>query len=121
LEDFDYLVPDSNAAWLSGRGDGRFERYERFYRDERSRLATGFDLEKTNEAYGELASSQHGRLLSIMNTPWLGQVLVAFFSVYMGSRFVPALASRLPVATGTLLVSTFIGLRVFHWRRRKRK
>jgi hypothetical protein len=121
VEDFDYLAPDSNAAWLDGNGDGRFERYERFYREERSRQAAGFDLEKTNEEYGEWASGQPGRLLSVMSAPWFGQVLVAFFSVYMGSRLVPALANRLPVATGGLLVITFIGLRVFHWRRRKRK
>lgn len=121
MEDLDYLAPESNAAWLDGSGDGRFERYERFYREERSRQAQGFDLEKTNEEYVEWASSQPGRLLSIMSAPWFGRVLVAFLSVYMGTRLVPTLASSLPVATGGLLVIIFIGLRVFHSRRRKRK
>ncbi|MFM0076988.1 hypothetical protein PQQ86_38195 [Paraburkholderia sediminicola] len=121
MEDFDYLATDSNAAWLDGRGDGRFERYERFYHQERAQQAEKFDLEKTNEGYGEWASRQPALMLSLISGPWFGQVAVAFFSVYMGSRLVPALAGKLPVATGAMLAVAFVGLRVFHWRRRKRK
>ena len=121
MEDFDYLATDSNAAWLDGRGDGRFERYERFYQEERAQQAEKFDLEQTNEGYGEWVSRQPGRILSVMRGRWFGQVLIAFFSVYMGSRLVPTLAGRLPVATGAMLALAFVGLRVFHWRRRKRK
>lgn len=121
VEDFDYLVPDSSAAWLNGCGDGRFERYERFYQQERSREPEAFDLERTNEGYREWGKVQSGRLLSFVSAPWFGQALVAIFSVYMGAQLVPMLAGRLPVATGGLLVITFIGLRMFHWRRRRRK
>jgi hypothetical protein len=121
MEDFDYLATDSNAAWLGGRGDGRFERYERFYHSERAQQAEQFDLEKANEGYGEWASRQPARMLAVISGPWFGRVIVAFFAVYMGSRLVPALASKLPVATGAMLAFAFVGLRVFHWKRRKRR
>lgn len=55
MEDFAYLCADSNAAWLAGRGDGRYERYERFYHAQRATHADGFDLEQINEQYGESA------------------------------------------------------------------
>jgi hypothetical protein len=121
MEDLDYLVPESNAAWLDGRGDGRFERYEQFYQDERARLAEGFDLKKSNEGYEEWANRQPSRLLSMLSAPWFGRVAVVFFSLYMGSRLIPAVAKLQPVATGGLLIAAFVSLRVFHWRRRKQR
>jgi hypothetical protein len=84
MEDFDYLAADSNAAWLDGRGDGRFERYERFYHQERAQQAEKFDLEMTNDGYGEWASRQPALMLSFVSGPWFGQVAVAFFSVVYG-------------------------------------
>lgn len=121
MEDFDYLAPDSNAAWLDGRGDGRFERYEQFYQAERAQQADSFDLERSNEGYAKWVREQPSRLLSKVSAPWFGRVAVAFFSVYMGARMVPALAGAAPVATGAMLVVAFVGLRVVHWRRRKRR
>jgi hypothetical protein len=118
MEDFDYLAPDSNAAWLDGRGDGRFERYERFYQTERAQQADGFDLERSNEDYAKWASRQPSRLLSLLSAQWFGRVAAAFFSVYMASRTVPALAGAAPVATGAMLIVAFVGIRVFHWRRK---
>ncbi|MGF6812741.1 hypothetical protein OKW30_007958 [Paraburkholderia sp. Clong3] len=119
MEDFDYLVPESNAAWLDGRGDGRFERYERFYQSERAVDAAGFDLERTNEGYKEWASRQPSGLLSLVSAPWFGRVAVVFFCLYMGCPLVPGLAMAMPEATGAMLVAVFIGLRIFHRRRRK--
>jgi len=119
VEDFDYLLPDSNAAWLDGRGDGRFEQYERFYQTERAGRADAFELETVNEAYALWAGQQPSVLLRMFSAQWFGRVLVAFFCVYMGSRAVPALAGAAPLATGVLLGSVFVGLRIFHWKRRK--
>jgi hypothetical protein len=119
MEDFDYLVPESNAAWLDGHGDGRFEQYERFYRDERARLAAGFDLQKTNEGYEEWASRPPSGILSMHSAPWFGRVAIVFFCLYMASRLIPVAAKLQPVATGGLLIAAFVGLRMFHWRRRK--
>ncbi|TCK33432.1 hypothetical protein B0G84_7652 [Paraburkholderia sp. BL8N3] len=119
MEDFDYLARESNAAWLDGRGDGRFERYERFYQSERAANATGFDLEKANEGYVEWTSTQPSHLLSLLSAPWVGRVAVALFALYMGTRVVPQLAKAGPVVTGIGLIIAFVGLRVFHRRRRK--
>ncbi|APA90634.1 hypothetical protein BJG93_33115 (plasmid) [Paraburkholderia sprentiae WSM5005] len=121
MEDFDYLVPESNAAWLDGRGDGRFERYERFYQSERAIDTAGFDLETTNEGYREWASRQPSRLLSSLSAPWFGRVAVVFFCLYMGCHLVPGLAKAMPEATGGMLLVVFIGLRMFHRRRSRKK
>lgn len=120
MEDFDYLAHDSNAAWLDGRGDGRFERYERFYHSARAQRADQFSLEKLNEEYVEWSSRQPARLLGLVSAPWVGRVAVTLFSVYMASQLVPSLAGKMPYATGAMLVVVFIGLRVFHWRRKRR-
>ncbi|BCF95138.1 hypothetical protein [Paraburkholderia largidicola] len=121
MEDFAYLARESNAAWLAGRGDGRFERYEKFYQSERAVDAAGFDLEKANEGYGEYVGSQPSPLLSFLNAPWVGRVAIALFALYMGTRVVPQLAKVGPAVTGIALVAAFIGLRVFHRRNRKRR
>ncbi|WP_353557710.1 hypothetical protein [Paraburkholderia terrae] len=119
MEDFAYLAKESNAAWLAGRGDGRFERYERFYQSERAGNASDFDLEKSNEGYGQFSSSQPSPLLSFLSAPWVGRVAIALFALYMGTRVVPQLAKVGPAATGIALVAAFISLRIFHRRRRK--
>ncbi|MFC0403143.1 hypothetical protein [Paraburkholderia rhizosphaerae] len=116
MEDFDYLASDSAAAWLEGRGDGRFERYEQFYRLERA-SRKDFDLERTNLSFAE---QQPRRLSATISAPWFGRVVVAFFSFYMAAKTVPMLAGHAPFATGGLLVVAFIGLRIFHRKRRIR-
>ncbi|MPW11242.1 hypothetical protein GCT19_37890 [Paraburkholderia sp. CNPSo 3155] len=121
MDDYAYLARESNAAWLDGRGDGRFERYERFYRSERAVNAAEFDLEKANEGYVHYVSSQPSPLLSFLSAPWVGRVSIALFALYMATRVVPQLAKAGPTVTGIGLVAAFVGLRVFHrWARRRR-
>jgi len=119
MEDFAYLARDSAAAWLQGRGDGRFERYESFYRRERE--ASGFDLEKSNGQYSAWMTGQPPlqRLLRLINGEWFARATIAVFAFYFATRTVPLLASRVPAATGCLIVIAFIGLRIFHRKRRK--
>lgn len=119
MEDFAYLARESNAAWLAGRGDGRYERYEKFYQSERTDDASGFDLEKSNEGYVEYSSSQPPPLIALFSAPWVGRVVIALFALYMGTRVVPQLARVGPAFTGMVLVVAFVGLRIYH-RRRKR-
>jgi len=121
MEDFAYLARESNAAWLAGHGDGRFERYEKFYQSERAVDVAGFDLEKVNEEYGDYAGNQSSPLLSFLSAPWIGRVVIALFALYMGTRVVPQLAKVGPAVTGIALVAAFVGLRVFHRRNRKRR
>jgi hypothetical protein len=119
MDDFDYLAADSATAWIEGRGDGRFERYEQFYQLERS-SRDDFDLEHINDSYAAGSGQHSPRFTHIVSAPWFGRVIVAFFSFYMAAKAVPMLASRLPFATGGILIVAFIGLRVFHRRRRSR-
>ncbi|MFM0608762.1 hypothetical protein PQR05_29950 [Paraburkholderia sediminicola] len=120
MEDFDYVVRESNAAWLDGRGDGRFERYESFYQGMRAQQEDEFDLEKANEQYAETAGKSPSRLFSMANSPLFGQLAIALLAVFIASRAVPVLAQKVPYVTGGLLVAAFVALRVFHRRRRKR-
>jgi hypothetical protein len=120
MEDFAYLAKESNAAWLDGRGDGRFEQYEKFYQSEREADAAGFDLERVNDCYGNFASDKPSSLLSLLSAPWVGRVAISLFALYMGTRIVPQLAKIGPAVTGIVLVVAFVGLRVFHRRRKRR-
>ncbi|MGU7771766.1 hypothetical protein ACV229_16545 [Burkholderia sp. MR1-5-21] len=119
MEDFAYLCTESNAAWLSGRGDGRFERYERFYQEERARLADGFDLEQVNEAYVGWAARRASPFLALLCAPWMGKVAIALFCLYVAGRLVPVMSAQAPGATGVALVTAFVGLRIVHRRRSK--
>ncbi|WP_176060323.1 hypothetical protein [Paraburkholderia sp. BCC1876] len=120
MEDFDYLVDDSNAAWLDGRGDGRFQRYENFYQDARVQQTAEFNLETVNEEYAKAGGRSASRLVSMVNSPLFAQLLIAILAVFIASRAVPVLAQKVPFVTGGLLVTAFVALRVFHRRRRKK-
>ncbi|MGG2041498.1 hypothetical protein [Burkholderia gladioli] len=119
MDDLAYLVAESNAAWLDGRGDGRFERYERFYQVERQRQAETFELELANEAYPSWVGSQPSRALAMSTKPWFGKVLVALTCMYVGAQVVPVVSSAMPYKSTMLLGAIFLGLRMFHWKRRR--
>lgn len=121
MVDLAYLVAESNAAWLDGRGDGRFERYERFYHAQRESRAESFELEQVNEAYPDWVGSQQPPVLGLLARPWFGKVLVALTCMYVGGVAVPVVSSAIPYKSTALLGVAFIGLRVFHWKRRKSK
>ncbi|AEA65817.1 hypothetical protein bgla_4p0210 (plasmid) [Burkholderia gladioli BSR3] len=109
----------SNAAWLAGRGDGRFQRYERFYRSEREKQAATFELEQVNEAYPDWVGSQPPRVIGMLARPWFGKVLVALTCMYVGAEVVPTVSSAMPYKSTALLCAVFVGLRIFHWKRRR--
>jgi hypothetical protein len=119
MEDLAWMVRDSAAAWLRGRDDGRFAGYETFYRRALDAHATAFDLEKLNEDYALWTSERPSRLVSLLNRPIVARALIAFLAVWIGAHTVPAAAGLAPKSTGVLLVAVFIGLRVFHRKRRK--
>ncbi|HEM7888280.1 MULTISPECIES: hypothetical protein [Burkholderia] len=119
MDDLAYLVAESNAAWLEGRGDGRFERYERFYQAQRETRAESFELEQINEAYPDWVGSQPPPVLGMLARPWFGKVLVALTCMYVGTAAVPVVSTAIPYKSTALLGVAFIGLRIFHWKRRK--
>ncbi|AOJ10098.1 hypothetical protein [Burkholderia mayonis] len=119
MDDLAYLVAESNAAWLDGRGDGRFERYERFYQSEREKHGEAFELERINDAYPDWVGGQPPPVLGMLAKPWFGKVLVALTCMYVGAQVVPAVSSAIPYKSTVLLGVAFVGLRVFHWKRRR--
>ncbi|WGS55103.1 hypothetical protein LFL96_34700 (plasmid) [Paraburkholderia sp. D15] len=121
MDDFDYVVRDSNAAWLDGRGDGRFERYESFYQDSRAKQADEFDLEKTNEAFAKVAGRSPSRLFALASSPNFARLAIALLAVFITSRTVPLVAVKLPYATACMLAGALVALRIFHRRKRNRK
>ncbi|MBN3776566.1 hypothetical protein G3O06_03175 [Burkholderia sp. Ac-20345] len=119
MDDFAYLVADSNAAWLNGRGDGRFERYERFYQARRETQMESFELEQINDAYPDWVGSQPPAWLGLLVKPWVGKVLVALTCMYVGAQVVPAVSTAIPYKSTVLLGVAFVALRIFHWKRRR--
>lgn len=120
MEDFAYLCRDSNAAWLAGRSDGRYARYEAFYQSQREALNDNVSLEEINDGYGAWIGRQPSRLLSVISGPTVGKLLIALLAIYIAGKSVPALAVVVPGTTAGLLVAAFISLRVMHRRNRRR-
>ncbi|ABO59955.1 hypothetical protein LA345_35935 (plasmid) [Burkholderia vietnamiensis] len=121
MDDLAYLVSESNAAWLDGRGDGRFERYERFYHSERERQAEAFELERVNDAYPDWVGSQPARVIGMLAKHWFGKVLVALTCMYVGAQVVPTMSLAMPYKSTALLGAIFVALRVFHRKRPRAK
>ncbi|MCP3718509.1 hypothetical protein [Paraburkholderia sp. CNPSo 3281] len=120
MNDLAWMVRDSTSAWLRGYGDLRFDQYESFYRKALTVHGAPSDLEQINEEYTRWIEGRPSRMLSLLNRPVVAHALIAFTAVWIGGQAVPHLAGIAPKSTGALLVAAFIGLRVFHRKRRKR-
>lgn len=120
MEDLAWMVRDSTSAWLRGYDDGRFAGYEVFYRRAFDADATGFDLEKLNEDYAVWTNERPSRFLRALNRPVVARGLIALLAVWIGAQTVPAAAGLAPNATAVILVVAFIGLRIFHRKRKRR-
>jgi hypothetical protein len=116
MDDFAYLVRESNAAWLEGRGDGRVEAYEAYYASARKALADGFDLESANEEYPQWLTHRPARILQALSAPAVGKSLVTLALLAVASRALPHLALRLPFATCAPIVAAFV-FRIYSRRR----
>lgn len=120
MEDLAWMVRDSASAWLRGYGDPRFDKYESFYRKARATTDSASDLEQINEEFVRWISERPSRLISLLNRPVVAHALIAFTAVWIAGQALPHLASTAPKSTGVLLVAAFIGLRIFHRKRRNR-
>jgi hypothetical protein len=119
MTDFAYLFHDSAASWLEGRGDGRFVRYERFYRQAKIAAADKFDLEVSNEEYSGLCQNKLHWVLGVLDSNAFKHFAMAMALIYGGSLLVPAIARLAPVATGFVLIGGFVALRVMRRRQKK--
>jgi hypothetical protein len=120
MEDLAWMVRDSASAWLRGYGDMRFDEYESFYRMARATSESKSDLEQINEEYALWIAERPGKLISLLNRPVFARALIAFTAIWIAGQAVPRLAGIAPKSTAGLLVAAFIGLRIFHRKRRTR-
>jgi hypothetical protein len=122
MHDFAYLFPDSAASWLNGRGDARFHRYERFYRESRAAAASAaeFDLEASNERYATMCRPARSRIAEMLDSKLFKQIALSLTLLWISSSLLPTVGHSEPVATGAVLVGAFVFLRVKRWRGRAR-
>ena len=74
MQDFAYLFRDSVAAWLQGRGDSRFQRYERHYRSDRETASSPevFDLERSNVRFAQRFGSGRRQFVAVSKSKAFG-------------------------------------------------
>lgn len=114
MQDFSHLFSDSVAAWLRGRGDFRFQRYERHYRADRSAApdVESFDLERTNEQYAQRCRHENSRLVAILDSQRFKHLALFLMILWGGSLLLPTIGKSQPVAAAIVLIGIFIALRM---------
>lgn len=123
MQDFAHLFGDSVAAWLRGRGDARFQQYERYHRADRSTKTGGvdFDLEASNERYARSCRRPNSRLVDALESKAFKSLIVFFVIAWGGSLLLPTVGKSQPVATAVVLCALFALLRVKAWRAKFRR
>ncbi|WP_321794635.1 hypothetical protein [Caballeronia sp. J97] len=121
MRDFAYLFPDSVAAWLQGRGDGRFQRYERHYRSDRAASSPEiFDLEKSNLLFSQRFHGGKWRFVSVLNSKPFAALTTFLIFLWGGSFLLSTVGTSQPVAAGVVLCVAFVGMRANKLRARFR-
>src|SRR5690348_12980344 len=112
MQDFAYLFGDSVAAWLRGRGDARFQQYERHYRAERQATPETFDLEKSNEQYAKRCARSGGGILRVLDSKAFKHLVFFLALAWGGSLMLSTVGKQQPAVAGTLLAALFIAIRI---------
>jgi hypothetical protein len=118
MQDFAYLFPDSVAAWLDGRGDARFQRYEKHYRADRATAQSNeaFNLERSNARFAQRFASGTLSLAGVRKSNAFG-ALAAFLSfLWGGTLLLSSVGATQPIVIGMVLGIVFVALRVRHFR-----
>ncbi|MDR5832403.1 hypothetical protein P9250_31635 [Caballeronia sp. LP006] len=120
MQDFAYLFPDSVAAWLEGRGDARFQRYERHYRADRATVQSqdAFDLEQSNVRFAQRFGSGRRQFAAVSKSKAFGALANLLILLWGGSALLSSVGATQPVAVAAVLGVVFIALRVKHFRAR---
>ncbi|MDR5776332.1 MULTISPECIES: hypothetical protein [unclassified Caballeronia] len=120
MQDFAYLFPDSVAAWLEGRGDARFQRYERHYRADRATVQSqdAFDLEQSNVRFAQRFGSGKRQFAAVSKSKAFGALATFLILLWGGSALLSSVGATQPVAVAAVLGVVFIGLRMKHLRAR---
>jgi hypothetical protein len=113
MQDFAYLFSDSAAAWLRGQGDGRFQRYDRYYRNDRASAvrADAFDLEKSNELFSVRSRTAQGRVFAAWNSKPFGALATFLTLLWGGSLMLQRIGPSQPLASGVIICVAYAGLR----------
>jgi hypothetical protein len=120
MQDFAYLFPDSVAAWLEGRGDARFQRYEKHYRADRATVQSldAFDLEQSNVRFAQRSGSGRRQFAAVSKSKAFGALATFLILLWGGTALLSSVGSTQPVAVAAVLGVVFIALRVKHFRAR---
>jgi hypothetical protein len=118
MQDFAYLFGDSVAAWLRGRGDARFQQYERHYRAERQATPETFDLEKSNEQYAKQCARSGGRILRVLDSKAFKHLVFFLALAWGGSLMLSTVGKQQPAVASTLLAALFVAIRINRRRNR---
>jgi hypothetical protein len=118
MEDLAYLVPDSAKAWLDGGGDGRFESYERYYRQASNRDKENLDVEAVNEKYGTYVGARVRASATNAGNFVIGMTLI-WFGLYVSGKLVVGASDVAPKSTGAFMVIGIVALKLFQRRRRR--
>ncbi|SAL06752.1 hypothetical protein AWB81_07746 [Caballeronia arationis] len=120
MQDFAYLFPDSAAAWLEGRGDARFQRYERHYRADRATAQSqeSFDLEQSNIRFAQRFGSGRRQFAAVSKSKAFGALATFLILLWGGTLLLSSVGATQPVAVAAVLGVVFVALRLKHFRAR---
>ncbi|KAK45368.1 hypothetical protein BG58_18080 [Caballeronia jiangsuensis] len=123
MQDFAYLFPDSVAAWLEGRGDARFQRYERHYRADRATAQSqeAFDLEQSNVRFAQRFGSGRRQFAAVSKSKAFGALATFLILLWGGTALLSSVGATQPVAVAAVLGVVFVALRVKNFRARGQK
>lgn len=118
MQDFAYLFPDSVAAWLEGRGDARFERYEKHYRADRvtAQSNEAFDLERSNVRFAQQFGSGRRQFAAVSKSRAFGALATFLILLWGGTLLLSSVGATQPVAVAAVLGVVFVALRVKNFR-----
>jgi hypothetical protein len=123
MQDFAYLFSDSAAAWLEGRGDARFQRYEKHYRADRATARSDevFDLERSNVRFAQRFDSGTSPLAVVSKSKAFGALATLLILLWGGTLLLSSVGATQPVVAGAVLGVVFVAMRVMHLRTRRRQ
>jgi hypothetical protein len=123
MQDFAYLFSDSVAAWLEGRGDARFQRYEKHYRGDRATAQSdeAFDLERSNVRFAQRFGSGRPPLAGVTKSKAFAALATFLILLWGGALLLSSVGATQPIVVGAVLGVVFVALRVKHLRARSRQ
>jgi hypothetical protein len=112
MDDFAYLFRDSAAAYLRGKGDARFRRYEKYYRRQRAALTDHFDLEAANHGYFDIRPNPLTRASELFASRAASRAIAGFAFAGLGGLLLRCAGSNQPIGVGVVLLIAFVGMRI---------